>query len=313
MRRYGALGRGALGAAFSIGPGYEPQPPGLQARYDRVAGYYLDLRQKAAAELKPRVTGRGQLVEPGPTTTAQLALGLHERWLAGEGQALAPCLDAASHLLGRAERSDRALFWWNDVDVPKYQQQGPLLSCMPQGQAASAFVRVYLATKDESWADAALAAIRPLVGGGQRGLVVETPAGPVLEEATTTPPSHILNGWVFALWGLWDVATGLGDPPARASFDASSAALSALLPSYDVGWWTRYSLFPPVAPDLAKPFYHRIHAAQMRPLFEMTRDSVFQEAGARWKRYDTGIARARAVFAKAPEVVRQAWLGGLEV
>jgi heparosan-N-sulfate-glucuronate 5-epimerase len=84
--------------------------------------------------------------------------------------------------------------------------------------------------------------------------------------------------------------------------------LSKMLFEYDVGWWTRYSLFPPVAPDLAKPFYHTLHVAQMPALYGMTGSSVFADAAERWNRYDRVANRARAVAAKAPSVIRDSWL-----
>jgi hypothetical protein len=291
-----------------VGPGYEPQPPGASATYDRVSGYYLDLRQKAAAELRPRVTGRGEVNPPGPTTTSQRALGFHERWLLGDESAFEPFAAEIRALRARAEASDGMLLWPHHVDVPKYRLRAPLYSAMAQGQAASAFVRAYLATTDDEWAEAARAAIRPLLGDGVLGLVALSDNGPVLEEVPSAPPAHVLNGWVFALWGLWDVALGLGDADARQRFDDSEGALERLLPSYDVGWWSRYSLFPAAAPDLAKPFYHRIHVAQLPPLQEMTRQPLYGATAARWASYDRALNRSRAVAAKGESVIRDAWL-----
>jgi heparosan-N-sulfate-glucuronate 5-epimerase len=300
------LTRGALQAALSRGPGYEPQPSGINARYDRVSGYYLDLRQKAAAELRPRVTGRGEVILPGPTATAQRALGLHESWLMGDEQALERCLEQVRDLRARAKDVGNSLLWQYEVDVPKFRQRAPWYSCMAQGQAASAFVRAHIATEEDVWAEAALSAVQPLVADGERlRLVTATPDGPALEEATTNPPSRILNGWIFALWGLWDVAVGLGDADSRALFDESAKALARMLSQYDVGWWTRYSLFPPVAPDLAKPFYHTLHVTQMSALLDMTGTAVFADAAERWSAYDRLTNRVRAVASKAPSVLRE--------
>ena len=281
------LTRGAVGAALSRGPGYEPQPVGLNTRHDRVSGYYLDLRRKAAAELRPRVTGRGEMILPGPTATAQRALGLHEAWLMGDQKAFEGFLEEAQRLRDRAIEVGTSLLWQYDVDVPKFRQRAPWYSCMAQGQAASAFVRAHIATKQEHWAEAALAAVHPLVVDGERlGLVTATPYGPALEEATTNPPSRILNGWIFGLWGLWDVAIGLTDAHCRGLFNASTEALAQMLAAYDVGWWTRYSLFPPVAPDLAKPFYHTLHVAQISALFSLTGIADFGDYAERWRAYD---------------------------
>ena len=52
-------------------------------------------------------------------------------------------------------------------------------------------------------------------------------------------------------------------PGAGQMLAASTDCLLATLSSYDVGWWTKYSLYPHRLPDLAKPFYHRLHVDQL--------------------------------------------------
>ena len=113
------------------------------------------------------------------------------------------------------------------------------------------------------------------------------------------PPSHILNGWISALWGLWEAGLALDDRVARAAFEAGVETLLAYLPAYDVGWWTRYSLFPGPLEDLAKPEYHRLHADQMRILGELTGVSEFTDTSARWDGYESRTRRAAVLAQKA--------------
>src|SRR5262249_16228449 len=101
------------------------------------------------------------------------------------------------------------------------------------------------------------------------------------------------------LWGLWDVAVGLDDGPARAMYEASLACLRRKLDEYDVGWWTRYSLYPHRLADLAKPFYHRLHIDQVEVLFRLTGFEEFQAAGRRWRAYDTPLHRLASISQKA--------------
>lgn len=297
--------RGAAGAALSRGPGYEPQPAGTNVSTDAVRGYFVDLRPKAAARLRRRINARGEVSQPGPTAIAQRALGLHEHYVAEEAEARAPFLREIERLLRRAAPDGAGLLWQYDVDVPKFRRRAPWHSCMAQGQAASALVRAYLATGRETYADAARAALVPLMASGDvYGLVTSTPSGPVLEECPSDPPSHILNGWIYGLWGLWDAAVGLRWEEARRLFDASAGTLAHRLPDYDTGWWSRYSLYPPAAPDLAKPFYHRIHVTQLEVMSRLTGAPAFASAAARWCRYDRSSSRARAVVCKGLTVVR---------
>jgi hypothetical protein len=104
---------------------------------------------------------------------------------------------------------------------------------------------------------------------------------------------------VFALWGLWDAHVGLGEAACGHLFATSVACLRRRLDEYDTGWWTRYSLYPHLLPDLAKPFYHRLHYEQMEVLYRLTGFREFRDAARRWRRYDGGVARSAAVMHKA--------------
>jgi heparosan-N-sulfate-glucuronate 5-epimerase len=288
-----AFGQRAMGSMFSIGPGYEPQPPGLLFETDQVRGYFLDFRSKT--ETKAAREPSSLL----PVDLAQLALGWHERTLLGDRRTAREFEDASRMLLSQAEASDGALLWPHRLTIPKYGVSGLWYAGMAQGQAASVFVRAYLHSGRPVYKTAARQAIVPLFRRDSR-FVTATPAGPILEEAEASPPSHILNGWIFALWGLWDVRAGLGDDDARPLLEETLECLRAQLARYDVGWWTRYSLFPHALPDLAKPFYHRLHVHQMAVLFRLTGIDEFGSAAKRWAAYDSPGARCLALAHKVP-------------
>jgi heparosan-N-sulfate-glucuronate 5-epimerase len=280
-------------AALSRGPGYEPQPVGKRFDADHVRGYYLDLSSKttsATAGAPERLV---------PAGLAQLALGWWERSLSGEERALEAFDSTRRLLLDQASSRGDALVWPYEVAVPKYGLRAPWFSAMAQGQIASVFVRA--AIHDEGAADTALRALRPLLDRTEP-FVVDRRGGPVLEEAPTTPPSCVLNGWIYALWGVRDVAVGLGSREAAALFAESLDALLAALEDYDTGWWSRYSLWAD-GRDLAKPFYHRIHVAQLEALHALTGIAEFAAVAARWRGYDTRAAATRAVFTKGREVL----------
>jgi hypothetical protein len=278
---------------LSRGAGYEPQPQGAFFDGRSVSGYFVDLRTKttAATATRPETLS--------PAALAQLALGWWERALAGEVGALAAFGRTTALLESRAEQDLDGIRWRYRVAVPKYGLAPPWYSAMAQGQAASVFVRAYLATCDERYRAIARAAALPLLAASDTDLVTIDEEGPILEEAPTDPPSHILNGWIYALWGLWDVSVGLADRRAAARFEASAACLAAMLDRYDVGWWTRYSLYPHRLADLAKPFYHALHATQAGVMYGLTGRPEFAEAASRWRRYDAGGRRARALIQKA--------------
>src|SRR3954451_5086037 len=232
----------AINAALSRGPGYEPTPIGPSFDERSVSGYYIDFRAKTSS---PEA---GDAAALPAVQLIQLALGWWERHVAGDGAALGRFLELCGEIERRAEPRGDSLRWPVNVAVPKYGLAPGWSSALAQGQAGSVFVRAHLASGEDRYAELALAAIEPFLTASSE-LVS---AGPVLEEAPSDPPSHILNGWMSALWGLWDVQLGLGDARARSMFDAGVGSLRASLPSYDTGWWTLYSLYPHDLKDLAK-------------------------------------------------------------
>jgi heparosan-N-sulfate-glucuronate 5-epimerase len=287
--------RNAWASALSRGPTYESQTPGLRWKHDSVVGYFVDFREKTSAP------GARDPESLQPVSLAQLALGWWERHLDGDTRA-GSRFDALAELLARQGLPQGAeLRWPYTVAIPKYGLGSGWCSAMAQGQIASVFVRQFLRTGDGQWADRGRAALRPLVFESE--LVSQTSAGRVFEEAPSDPPSHILNGWIYALWGLWDAAVALQDGDAEKAFTAGVAALRTMLPAYDVGWWTRYSLYPHLLKDLAKPFYHRIHVLQLEMTARATGHSDIAATAERWRGYDRAPNRIAAVAQKGAFVV----------
>jgi heparosan-N-sulfate-glucuronate 5-epimerase len=288
--------RRAYQGAFSRGPGYEPHPAGRLFDETGTAGYYVDYR----AKIEARARHPGMRLEPADA--AQLALGWHERALLGDEEAKPLFLGVCEELASSARPVPGGLAWPYTVTVSKYPLPLPWYSGMAQGQIASAFVRAWKTTGEDRFAELARQAIQPLLGRPAfAGLVADTDQGPAIEECGPTDPSaHILNGWIFGLWGVRDVAIAFDDTECRRLAVDTIDCLAASLSRFDTGWWTRYSLFPHVIPDLAKPFYHRLHVVQMQVMYALTHDERFARAATRWRSYDTRLARVGAVASKVP-------------
>lgn len=284
---------GRANSALTRGPGYEPTPLGRAFDDSSIRGYYLDYSSKTAAR-------GGRERDPAvPTPAIQLALGWWERHLAGEAGAREAFLEATDAVVWRAERVGDELHWPIHVPIAKHRLVPPWRSSLPQAQAASVLVRAHLATSEDRYAELAIAAVAPLLAESGSDIVTHTGSGPILQEAPSDPPSHILNGWISSLWGLWDVGRGLDHARANAVFEASLACLRACLHAYDCGWWTRYSLYPHALEDLAKPIYHRAHIDQVDALHRLTGHDDLKDARDRWIGYDRTANRALAVAQKA--------------
>ena len=279
-------------------------PTGTRFGPEGVNGYYIDLRVKAEAPVWPHAS-LGRLEDRLWVRVHQWGLGAYERYLAGEGeQWLRNAMDVGRYALEQQVRGGpRDGLWLNRLPYTKtFQLPAGWPSAMAQGEGASLLVRLYLATGEERWADAArraVAAMRlPSSGGGVQARLGD---GPWPEEYPTDPPSYVLNGGIFALWGMYDVGEGLGDEDAGREFEQAAGVLAANLHRWDTGYWSRYDLFPHPVMNVASSFYHALHTSQLEAMQVIAPRPEFESAARRFagyarRRTNSGRAFARKVL-----------------
>jgi heparosan-N-sulfate-glucuronate 5-epimerase len=181
-----------------------------------------------------------------------------------------------------------------------YRLDPPWYSALSQGEAASFLIRAARTLGEPGLEVAAAKAGRSLVESSG-GLVAMTPEGPVLQEYPTDPPAHVLNGWIFALWGLYDLSVSIDDrEPFETAFRQGIAALSARLPLYGIGRnWSRYDLFPHPVANTASPFYHRLHIELLAAMNALVHRDAFVQWGVKWQAGEEDrIARSEAIARK---------------
>ena len=235
--------------------------------------------------------------------TAQWALGCYERFLHGDGEEwLAAAIAAGDYLVSdqrRGGRDDGA--WLHQLEMPHtYPIDPPWISAMAQGEGASLLARLYLRTGEERYAEAAARALKPLaIPTAEGGVLVRLPdGGPFYEEYPTNPPSYVLNGGIFAIWGLLDVGLALGRDDLVGEFDASVDALARNIDRWDTGYWSLYDLFPqPLVRNVASSAYHALHVTQLRGMQLIAPRAELAEAADRFEAYRAQRRNAARAFA----------------
>ncbi|MBE3576267.1 MAG: thioredoxin [Limnochordales bacterium] len=271
-------------------------------------GYFNDLTAKTAwagpvddrGLPLNRVNGRS-LVH-FPTTLFQKALGHWDRWLE-QGMAEDENKNAFLLIADWAVKTQDDKGGWSVWPLLGMNLPSPY-SAMTQGQGISILVRAHMCSGQRVFLEAARLALGPLCTtveqGGTRRVV---PEGSILEEVPYPEPNGVLNGWIFGLFGLYDYLLVDRDVGAAVLLEESLKTLVTYLPRYNAGYWSYYDL----SGNLASPFYHRLHVAQLIAL-EKTfpkYSSAFGEIRRIFIRQESlQVNRIRAVILKAYQKVK---------
>ena len=148
-------------------------------------------------------------------------------------------------------------------------------------------VRIYLETKNEEYSESAKEAFKSFLKTIDRGGVAHIDKNDDwwLEEYIVDPPSHILNGFIWALWGVYDFYLLTQDKRAQKLFKDSIKTLKENLNKYDTGFWSLYEQSKTKMRMLASPFYHNLHTVQLNILYKITGEPIFKEYAEKWEKY----------------------------
>ena len=120
-----------------------------------------------------------------------------------------------------------------------------------------------------------------------------------IEEYIVDPPTHILNGFIWALWGIYDYYLSTQSDQAKDIYERSLNTLRKNLPLYDNGFWSIYEQSGTKIKMIASPFYHSLHIVQLGILYRLTGEDDFLHYSRLWQRYkDNFIYRSRALLHK---------------
>jgi hypothetical protein len=244
-----------------------------------------------------------------PIAIGQYALAIFHTWLGSERQ------DDRRRFLRLAdwfvEHQAEDGCWYADTDVPLYGLRAPWPSAMAQGRGLSVLTRAWQCTSDARYIESAGSALAAFSAPLERGGITDTYKGWITyEEYPAQPAPHVLNGMIFALFGLWDlVRAEPEDPRAAAIFERGAATVEALLPLYDSGWWSLYDLYHLEAASPRNPctaHYHDIHIKQLRVMHAITGRDTFDGFARRWAAYEAGPGgRLRAYAGKAAFIAQR--------
>ncbi len=269
--------------------------------------YYMNFSQKARytgpcdSDGVPKLNYHGSIgLQYNPIAIAQWGLGNCNLQKQGVREhCYRKFLLASDWLCARLETNAHGVHVWHHHFDWEYRNRlkAPWHSALAQGQGISLLVRAHAETREQKYLVAATAAFRSFLVSTDAGGVTFTDATGDLwfEEYIVSPPTHILNGFMWALWGVYDFYVATNSSEAQALFSAGVKTLRANLHRYDVGFWSLYEHSGTRLPMIASPFYHRLHITQLRVMHRLTGDAIFARLADRWQ----GYARSRSKRTRA--------------
>jgi hypothetical protein len=305
IRVYGRRSSGPLSFWYE-------RPEINERAFDGTGDYYMRFAGKAAYNGPfdrsgiPLLDYQGDIGRQyNPIAIAQYGLARYNVWSVTRAAVDEVSWMSAADWLCRELRSNRfgVPVWMHDFDWP-YKQllKAPWYSGLAQGNGLSMLVRAGQATGDTRYreaADRAFESLRRDVRDG--GVLVTDDRGNVwIEEYIVDRPSHILNGFMWALWGVRDYAQWSGSRDADELWQRCVSTLRSRLDEFDTGWWSLYEARDRGLEMLASRYYHALHITQLQVMSRLTGSAFYDLAARRFQDYlDKRSNRIKALTRKA--------------
>lgn len=215
----------------------------------------------------------------------QYALINHDLMLKGENadekkRIIRKCLD---WLEEKSEDFNDSLVWRSDANE-QYKLPKGWISAMYQGQAVSLFLRAFQLFGEEKYLAIAEKTFEFFKydyseGGAKR---IDENGCLWFEEYPSATPSLVLNGYVYTMFGFYDLYRVTNSERAKNLFDECVATLEKNLYKYDVWYW---SVYDQLKRELVSYYYQKnVHIPLMEIMYRLTGKEIFRKYAEKWTR-----------------------------
>jgi hypothetical protein len=190
--------------------------------------------------------------------------------------------------------------WYLNYNIPEYVINAPWLSALTQGEAISVLCRAFFLSGKDEYLEAAEKAIIPfeydVVDGGLCNYFDNIM---IFEEYPSQKPNVVLNGWIFAIFGFYDLYLLSSNQTAKKLYDISLDSLEKIIDYFDVNYWSQYNLYHYPSYYLTSYKYHNLHIEQLKALYIISNKDFLKKTYTRWEYYNSKYSfRTKALFKK---------------
>lgn len=264
---------------------------------NRLDQYYMLFSKKANFNENldkkgiPRLNYHGEIGKQyNPIAISQWGLGNYNKWKnKKENIYFLKFIKSANWLKDNIKLNKFGVsVWMHNFDF-EYRDllKSPWYSGLAQGQGLSVLVRAYKETKDISYLDVIERVILSFDKNISEGGVnyIDEKNDPWIEEYLVSPPTHILNGFIWGLWGIRDYYIFFKSSKHKKLFYKYSNTILKNLENYDLGYWSKYEESGTLLPMISSPFYHNLHICQLEIMYDLTGNKSYITYSRKWRKY----------------------------
>lgn len=219
-----------------------------------------------------------------PINIAQYGFMLHADWLETKSEHTLDLLKSNLAVLESLKTEmEHSCVWYHHHFEAKYKIAAPWASAMAQGECISFYLRMYQILGEEKLLITASKAFQfldiDIVEGGVKRM--DKDGNLWYEEYPSEPPSYVLNGFIYTLFGFYDLYRITGRTDVKKKIDACIKTIKENLSKYDAGYWSYYDL---LKKELVRYYYQKnVHVPQLKVLYILTKEPIFNYYAVRWE------------------------------
>jgi len=240
-----------------------------------------------------------------PIAIAQYGLGNYNLYLnKNDTEYLNKFYAVADWLIKSLKPNQKDVYVWHHYFDFEYRDtlKSPWYSGLAQGLGLSVLARAYEESNKQEYLEAHKKAWISMTKKIDEGGVIDVDkeGNYWIEEYIVDPPTHILNGFIWALWGVYDTWKFLEIELAEDLFKKCCKTLEKNIKKYDNGYWSLYDQAGLPLNNLASSFYHKLHIVQLEILSNLSGNHTFQKYADKWRSCNSSnFYKYRALFNKS--------------
>ena len=228
--------------------------------------------------------GKGNLYY-SPVHICQYAFMVHANLIENKNLKDLKTLSACMNVLEKEKaETDTTVCWIQTKYNKRYDIHPPWVGAMDQGQALSFYTRYYQLTNENHYLEQAkkIAAYFEVDTEKEGFKKIDENGNIWFEEYPSKEPSYVLNGFVYALYGLIDFYRVNNDQKIKKIIDQCFTTLKESIHLYDSGYWSYYDQ---LKKELVRYYYQKnVHVPQLESIYLLTNEKIFLKYYKKWKK-----------------------------